>query len=464
MTSFTYNDAIDTLYDFINYELKRQDRYSPDVMTLDRPRELLAILSNPQAQYPTIHLTGTKGKGSIGAMCASILQASGYRVGLYSSPHLQDFRERFQINGKLISQDDLTQIVYDIKPSLEAVDGITWFEVVTALAFEYFARQKVDIAVIEVGLGGRLDATNVLTPLVSVITSLSFDHIHLLGNSLASIAAEKGGIIKSNVPVISAPQPPEAQAVLEQIAAERGAPFTLVGRDWQYSALPSSRNGQGIVTQSNSSENTSEITYTTALIGEHQAINTAVTIATIESVQSSGINIPETAIHTGLANVNWPGRLEVVQENPLLIFDAAHNRASARWLRESLSTLFNAQPLTLVFGAKGDKDIRGMMEELLPIVDQLVITQAVDSRAESPEEIVHIARDAGYQGDIQVIPVVSEAVAVAMTSVGVSGMVCVTGSLYVVGEARTAYGLPVGKTAQHTDESDIVSTSTVDLD
>jgi len=156
--------------------------------------------------------------------------------------------------------------------------------------------------------------------------------------------------------------------------------------------------------------------------------------------------------------------LEIVQESPLLILDAAHNRASARWLRESLSTLFNTQPLTLVFGAKGDKDIQGMMEELLPIVDQLVITQAVDSRAESPEEIVHIARDTGYQGDIQVIPVVSKAVETALMSAGTSGMVCVTGSLYVVGEARTAYGLPIGKIVQHTDESDVVSTSPIDLD
>lgn len=460
MPSFSYNDAIDTLYDFINYELKRQDRYSPDVMTLDRPRELLEKLGNPQERYPTIHLTGTKGKGSVGAMCASILQTSGYRVGLYSSPHLQDFRERFQVNGGMISQDDVAQIVYDIKPALAAVEGITWFEVVTALAFEYFARQKVDIAVIEVGLGGRLDATNVLKPLVSVITSLSFDHTHLLGNSLASIAAEKGGIIKSDIPVVSAPQQPEAQAVLEHIAAERGAPLTLVGKDWQYSTLPASRNGQSIVAQSNGSEST----YTTALLGEHQAINTAVTIATIEQVQSAGIEIPQTAIHAGLANVNWPGRLEIVQENPLLILDAAHNRASARWLRESLSTVFNARPLTLVFGAKGDKDIIGMMEELIPIVDQLIITQAVDSRAESPQEIVHITQDAGYQGDIQVIPVVSEAVEAAIASVGTDGLVCVTGSLYVVGEARTTYGLPVGKIVKQSDESDRVSTSTIDLD
>lgn len=460
MTSFSYNDAIDTLYDFINYELKRQDRYSPDVMTLDRPRELLEKLGNPQQRYPTIHLTGTKGKGSVGAMCASILQASGYRVGLYSSPHLQDFRERFQINQELISQDDLAQIVYDIKPALDAVEGITWFEVVTALAFEYFARQEVDIAVIEVGLGGRLDATNVLTPLVSIITSLSFDHIHLLGNSLASIAAEKGGIIKPGIPVISAPQQLEAQAVLKRIALERGAPLTLVGTDWEYRSLSATRNGQSIVA---TNKNGTETTYTTALTGEHQAINTAVTIAAIEQVVASGIEVSDSAIQEGLHTVNWPGRLEVVQENPLVVLDAAHNRASAKWLCESLSTLFDARPITLVFGAKGDKDIHGMMEELLPIVDQIIITQAVDSRAESPEEIVHIVQDIGYQGEIQVIPVVSSAIAAATTSVGDTGMVCLTGSLYVVGEARTAYELPAGKVVGLANKSGM-TTSTIDLE
>ncbi len=460
MTSFSYNDAIDTLYDFINYELKRQDRYSPDVMTLDRPRELLEKLGNPQQRYPTIHLTGTKGKGSVGAMSASILQAAGYRVGLYSSPHLQDFRERFQINQELISQDDLAQIVYDIKPALDAVEGITWFEVVTALAFEYFARQQVDIAVIEVGLGGRLDATNVLTPLVSIITSLSFDHIHLLGNSLASIAAEKGGIIKPGIPVISAPQQLEAQTVLKRIASEHNAPLTLVGTDWEYRSLSATRNGQSIVA---THKNGTETTYTTALTGEHQAINTAVTIAAIEQVVASGIEVSDTAIQEGLRTVNWPGRLEVVQENPLVVLDAAHNRASAKWLRESLSTLFNARPITLVFGAKGDKDIHGMMEELLPIVDQIIITQAVDSRAESPEEIVNIIQDIGYQGEIQVIPVVSNAIAAATTSVGDTGMVCLTGSLYVVGEARTAYGLPAGKVVSLANKSGM-TTSTIDLE
>jgi dihydrofolate synthase/folylpolyglutamate synthase len=192
----SYSDAIDYLYGFINWEVERHMRYSPEVMTLDRPRQVLAAFGNPQNAYPTIHITGTKGKGSVGAMCASALQAAGLNAGLYSSPHLQDFRERFRINNRLIDQDDFTALVNQMRPVIDEIPDITWFEVTTALAFLYFAQQPVDIAVIEVGLGGRLDATNVIKPVVSVITSLSYDHTHLLGDSLASIAREKGGIIK----------------------------------------------------------------------------------------------------------------------------------------------------------------------------------------------------------------------------------------------------------------------------
>lgn len=441
MTQFTYNDALDTLYGFINYEIQRQDRYSPEVMTLERPEKLLALMGNPQQRYPTVHLTGTKGKGSVGAMSASILQSAGYRVGLYSSPHLQDFRERFQINQELISHDALAQIVYDLKPYFDQVEGITWFEVITAVAFEYFAREKVDIAVIEVGLGGRLDATNVLHPVVSMITSLSFDHTHLLGNTLASIAAEKGGIIKPGIPVVTAPQAPEAQEVLERIAVERHAPLTLIGRDWQYQVHPESLNGQSVTISVGGEKRT----YRTALMGQHQAINMTVVLAAMQRVREAGFAISEEAIHTGLETVNWPGRLEVVRANPLVVLDSAHNRASAECLRHALRHLFGEKPLVLVFGAKGDKDITGMMEELLPITTSIIVAQAIDSRAESPDAIVNIIRETGYTGQITIVPVVGEAVQQGIEQAGTDGMVCVTGSLYVVGEARTWLGLPPGK-------------------
>lgn len=437
MVERSYNDALDILYSFINYELKRQDRYSPEVMTLDRPHELLALMGNPHRRYPSIHITGTKGKGSVGAMCKTVLQANGLKVGLYSSPHLQDFRERFQINNTMISREKLTEIVYDIKPHLDIVEGLTWFEVTTAVAFEYFAREQVDLAVIEVGLGGRLDATNVITPLVSVITSLSYDHMHLLGNTLAAIAGEKAGIIKPGVPVVSAPQEDEAQAVLARVAAERHAPLTVVGRDVEFHPHPMSLDEQRVTLR----ENEREFVYITNMIGEHQAINMAVAVTALRQLAAHGFSLSEDVIQLGLQQVKWPGRLEVLPEKPTIVLDVAHNRASAAWLRRALTALFSARPLALVFGAKGDKDIAGMMDELLPMTDHLILTQAVDSRAESLETLIQIAQVAGYKGEITAVPNVGEAVRVANRIAGVEGLVCVTGSLYVVGEARTELGL-----------------------
>ncbi|NDJ85450.1 MAG: bifunctional folylpolyglutamate synthase/dihydrofolate synthase [Chloroflexi bacterium] len=441
MPAFSYNDALDALYGFINYEVQRQDRYSPSVMTLDRPRALLDRLGNPQQRYPKIHLTGTKGKGSVGAMTAAMLQASGYRVGLYSSPHLQDFRERFQINGQMIPAQEVANLVEELLPHFHAIEGLTWFEITTALAFEYFAREQVDIAVIEVGLGGRLDATNVIIPHLTIITSLSFDHTHLLGNSLESIAREKGGIIKPGIPVISAPQPPEALAVLDEIAAAQGVTLTVIGRDRRFKAEPENLTGQQVTLYSDDQA----ITYASALLGQHQAINTAVAVTAIHQLQSSGIPVSEAAIHQGLESVKWPGRLEIAQLAPPVILDAAHNRASARCLSIALRNLFPQRSLILVFGAKGDKDIAGMMDELLPEVSHLVITQAIDSRAESPDEIVRLARETGYAGPISVQPIVDDAVDLARRLAEDHGLVCVSGSLYVVGEARSSLGLAPGQ-------------------
>lgn len=432
----TYNEAIDALYGFINYELKRQDRYSPEVMTLERPAKLMELLGNPEEHYTIIHVTGTKGKGSVGAMCASVLRAAGYKVGMYSSPHLQDFRERFQVNGNLMAKDQFVRLVEDLLPYFHSVEGITWFEVITALAFEHFAREKVDVAVIEVGLGGRLDATNVVTPLVSVITSLSFDHTYLLGDTLSQIAAEKGGIIKPGIPVVSAPQVDEARETLESIAEERHAPLTLVGRDWTFDPAPASISGQTVtVTHDHETH-----TYTTNLNGEHQAINMTVALAALEHVKPV-LPIPDAAIREGLRHVNWPGRFEVVGD---IVLDAAHNRASALWLRDTLMALYPKRELVMVFGAKADKDITGMLEELLPVTNALVITQAVDSRAESPHTIAELARQTGFAGTIDIIPPVGDALDHARRLVPDNGLIFVTGSLYVVGEARTVLQLPVG--------------------
>jgi dihydrofolate synthase/folylpolyglutamate synthase len=437
----TFDEAIDYLYSYVNWEVERHVRYSPEVMTLDRPRRVLAALGDPHREYPVIHITGTKGKGSVGAMCAAALQAAGLRIGLYSSPHLQDFRERFRINNRLIGEDDFVALVNDLRPAIETIPDITWFEVTTALAFLFFARQKVDAAVIEVGLGGRLDATNVVTPVVSVITSLSYDHTYLLGDSLASIAREKGGIIKPGVPVVSAPQPAEALDMLAEQAEEARAPLTLVGRDWLYAVGDSARDGQTFVAGPAGGP---QETYRTALTGEHQALNATVALAALEWVRRAGLNVPDDAIRDGFRRVDWPGRLEVVQRSPLLVLDAAHNGASARFLAASLTDLFPQRPIAFIFGASADKDVEGMFDALLPLADYLVAVQAVHPRALPVEEIAARARAKGYERPIVKAPAAEAALALASELVGPGGLICTTGSLFIVGEMRTVCGLPVG--------------------
>ncbi|NDJ77648.1 MAG: bifunctional folylpolyglutamate synthase/dihydrofolate synthase [Chloroflexi bacterium] len=441
----SFSEAVDYLYGFIDWEVARHVRNAPGVMTLDRPRAVLAGVGDPQARYPIIHIARTKGKGSVGAMCAAALQAAGLKTGLYSSPHLQDFRERFRVNNTLISHDDFTALVNELGPVLSTVPDVTWFEATTALAFLHFARQEVDIVVAEVGLGGRLDSTNVVDPLVTVITSLSYDHTQLLGSSLADIAREKGGIIKPGVPVVSAPQPLEALAVLQVICDERDAPLTLVGRDWQFTPGSGTWNGQSFTAGPAGQPATA---YCTNLPGEHQALNATVALATLAHVRQHGIPVDDAAMQTGLQRVDWPGRLEVVQRDPLLVLDAAHNAASARRLRAALEDLFPQRPLALIFGASAGKDVEGMFRVLLPLVDHLIVAQAVHPRALSADELMSVAQQVGYAGPVEGIPDMGTALARAAAVVGPQGMVCTTGSLFVIGEMRSVCALPVGHTSQ----------------
>ena len=445
----TYSDALDYLYSFVNWEVERHMRYAPEVMTLERPRAVLRALGDPHRAYPVIHITGTKGKGSVGAMCASALRASGLKAALYSSPHLQDYRERFRINDELISPQDFTALVNQLRPIVDTIPDITWFEVTTALAFLYFAQQQVDVAVVEVGLGGRLDATNVVTPVVSVITSLSYDHTHLLGDSLESIAREKAGIIKPGVPVVSAPQPSEALAVLERVAADNGSPLVLVGRDWTFTAERATLSGEWFQAGPAGGPPAS---YGTALAGEHQALNGTVALATLQCVAEAGIAVTPEGIRRGFERVDWPGRLEVVAREPLLVLDAAHNGESALRLRAALESLFNRRPLVLIFGASADKDVTGMFRALLPAVDVLIAAQAVHPRALEPAIIEEKARDVGFAGPVHQIPDVSKALWHAQGVAGQGGMILTTGSLFIVGEMRTVCGLPAGHVARATAE------------
>ncbi len=443
--AWTYQEAIDYLYSFINYEVKRQVRYAPSVISLDRPLALLEGLGSPHRAAPVIHVTGTKGKGSVGASCQAVLQAAGLRAGLYSSPHLQNFEERFRINDDMIGRDTLTRLLAEIKPVADGIPGLTWFELTTALAFLFFARQQVDIVVSEVGLGGRLDATNLVDPLVSVITSISYDHTHLLGNTLAEIAVEKAGIIKPGIPVVSAPQPDEAAAVLAEVSQERAAPLTVVGRDWLYEFGETTRRGQAFRAGRNAGPLRD---FWTPLLGRHQVVNATVALAALDQVRQAGIPLTDKAVTNGLAQVNWPGRFEIVAEQPWLILDAAHNRASARCLQETLAATFtDVSNRIMIFGASADKDVKGMFAELLPAIDHLILAQAVHPRALAPDVLVAQAVESGFGGTVEAVPVVADALQRARELSGEYGLVVVTGSLFIVGEARDVCGLQSGLAA-----------------
>ncbi|HZJ23102.1 MAG TPA: folylpolyglutamate synthase/dihydrofolate synthase family protein, partial [Anaerolineales bacterium] len=358
-TETAYNKALDYLYSFVDYSLRHSSELAKADFNLDRMFALMEELGNPQTKYPIIHVAGTKGKGSVCALTASALQAAGYKVGLYTSPHLLDFTERIQISGGPISHENLVELVEEIKPAVGKIPKLTTFEITTALALLAFAKQEVGAAVIEVGLGGRLDATNIVTPKVSVITSLSYDHTAVLGDTLAKIAGEKAGIIKEGVPVVSAPQKEEALEVLERVAREHNSNITLIGKDVKFERLSSSLDGQTLHISSLIFQPSSFEAHI-PLLGFNQIENAATSYA---ALKASGLEISDEAIQKGFAQVYWPARFEVVRRDPPVILDSAHNQDSFARLRETLEEHFPGKPVYLIFGASEDKNIPGMFAE-----------------------------------------------------------------------------------------------------
>jgi dihydrofolate synthase / folylpolyglutamate synthase len=438
----SYSGALQYVHNLLNYEAQQPPGYTPEVISLDRPRALLAALDNPQEKYPIVHVTGTKGKGSVSALCYSALNAAGYRVGFYLSPHLQEFRERFRVSDQLIPEETFTAIVNDMQPHIDAIPGITYWEVITAIAFEYFARAGVDIAVVEVGLGGRLDATNVIkAPLVSVITSLSFDHMHLLGNTLPEIAYEKAGIIKPGTPVVSAPQRADALETLARIAAERGSPLTVIGQGWQAASISTDLDGQHIrIMHGDNAQD-----YHIPLLGPHQAINLAVARAALEHVRAAGIAISDQAMRDGFASVNWPGRFEIVTREPYLILDSAHNAESAERLAQTIQSVFPDERLTLLFGAFNDKDVAGMYAALLPLTDDLIVVPARGARAFPVETLAEKASQSGYTGRLHSAGSIEAGL--DMARLLRKRVTLATGSLSIVGALRDALGLQIMRAA-----------------
>lgn len=445
-----YQEAVDYLYSFVNFEHRQIETYAPENISLDRPRKLLNYLGNPHLSFNSILIAGTKGKGSVAAMCAACLRDAGLTVALYTSPHLQDFRDRIRVlrpedgDGR-IHPERVADLVDELKPAIDRVPDLTWYELVTALAFLHFAYEKVDFAVVEVGLGGRLDATNLLQPLVSVITSLSFDHTYLLGNTLSEIAAEKGGIIKPGVPVITSPQEPEAMQQLIQIAESQGAPMTIIGRDWDWIPGPSVKLGQEhrkswdqeiVITKTPLKAFISPNTqFSLTLAGRHQQENALVAIAALNAIQSDYPAIDVDSVRSGMAKVNWPGRLQVLDHgnsHPIVLLDCAHNVDSAEKLALTLKKDCVYEELWLVLGVTVDKDVEGILNVLLPLTDKVFLTASSHPRACSPAELLHLATDLGYE--VWPSTNVTDAFKTAWREAGPDDLICITGSIFVVGD------------------------------
>lgn len=424
-----YNQALDYLYSFVDYSLKHSSELAKADFNLDRMFALMKSLGDPHTKYPIIHVAGTKGKGSTSALCAAGLMAAGYKTGLYTSPHLLDYVERIQINGEPITHEQLIELVEEIKPHVAKIEKLTTFEITTALAFMAFANYGATAAVFEVGLGGRLDATNVVTPKVSVITSLSYDHMAVLGNTLALIAGEKAGIIKPGVPVVSSPQKQEALEVLLRVASEKNSDITLVGRDVGFERVESSLQGQDLRITYYVMRN-EPITLHIPLLGAHQIENAATAYT---ALKTSGIPITDEQIKLGFSQVQWRARFEVARVEPPVIFDSAHNQDSFEKLRETLEEYFPDKKVYLIFGASEDKNIPGMFAEMKPKIKKIIITRADHPRALSVEQISGLADQAGAEWEA-LVPV-KDALRHALELSSKDGSIVLSaGSMFVTAE------------------------------
>ncbi|MDH4208651.1 MAG: bifunctional folylpolyglutamate synthase/dihydrofolate synthase [Anaerolineae bacterium] len=440
---FTYQQALDYIYSFVDQEKLQPDKYEPKRFDLANMQTLMAMLGDPHLRLRAVHVAGTKGKGSTCAMTASILQAAGYKTGLFTQPHLHTFRERIQINGRLITEEEMVTLLENLKPSINQLPEPSTFEIMTAMAFQYFAEHEVDFAVIETGLGGRLDTTNVIEPLVAVITSISYDHTYILGHTLEQIAGEKAGIIKEGHPVVCAPQQPAAERVIADACRQRHAPLTLLGKDWQWDRTQADIHGQHLVIECNLPAGGglmapgSRHEFLVPFLGRYQLVNATAAIATVDQLYRQGIELSLEDVRSGLAETQWPGRLEILSKNPLLVMDGAHNVDSIQRLTRALLDDLDFDQLIVIAGFSADKDIAGMMKELTCRADEVMLTKSIHPRSADPDQIAAQVGDA--KARVSVVHNVASALWEALEQAGPGDLVCVTGSLFVVAEARAAW-------------------------
>ncbi len=455
---FSYTEALDYINSLVNYEKVPMPPPTAGAFNLERIRRFLGRLNQPQSNYPAIVVAGTKGKGSTALLIASALQIAGYRVGLYSQPHLHTYRERIRVNGALIQREELAELVSEMRPIVQASleqdlaewGAITSYEVGTGLALLYFARQQVEMAVLEIGLGGRLDAVNVVEPIISVITSLSLDHMAVLGDTIEQIAAEKAGIIKPGIPVLTVPQWAEAMPVLEKISTAQNAsliivePARLVAKAEALS--PQNRRHPRQSVSLEYGPQTIELDL--PLLGAHQRLNAALAARAVweQQLRPGGLAVRADQLAAGFEQADWPARLEILQDiagQPLIVTDGAHNAESIARLRQALTENFYYQKLWLVVGIYSDKDLAGIFKELRadPVPAGLILTRSRNPRATDPLQLAEIAAHY-FDPDttrLETSQSVTEAIEKARQLAGPLDLIAITGSLSVAAESEELF-------------------------
>ncbi len=438
----TYRDAIKYLFAKTDYEKQKRLRYNVTTFNLGRMEKLLSLLGNPHKKIHTAHIAGTKGKGSTATMLAKMLEANDYAVGLYTSPHVVNLHERIVVNSKMISEREMLGLLNRIHAPVEKIskiDPLSFFEIMTALAFMHFADAKVDIAVIETGLGGRLDSTNVIQPKVVGITSLSIDHQHQLGDTIDSIAKEKAGIFKRGVPVVTVQQEPAAMRVLKSQATAVKAPLSVTGSDIDFSHRFETSREHGPHTRICLTTPTSEFEHLRVpLHGNHQAINCGLALAMLDKLKSSGYKIDNEKATEGLEKVSLTGRMEMICDDPRIMIDAAHNAASIQALIHAIGQNIPYDSMVVIFGCNSDKDVEGMLQRLRYGADTAIFTRSNSPKAMSPEDLADMYNEICgkmYQTAMSL----GEALQLAKNAVDKEDLICITGSFYLIGQAKACF-------------------------
>ncbi len=438
----TFRSALNFLRKVTDYEQLKPVRYDRHNFSLARMNRLLTALGNPHKHLRTVHIAGTKGKGSTAAMLSNMLQACGYTVGLYSSPHVLDIRERLTVNDLWITEPEFVRLVNLLVPVVNHTKGPqpTFFDVMTAMAFLFFVEKQVDVAVIEAGMGGRLDSTNVIKPEVCGITSISLDHVQQLGNTLDAIAQEKGGILKSGIPAISAPQAPDAKNTLKQLATNLGVPLRFTGDDIEFSYRFESSRMVGPHTRVCLTTPSSRFEHLhVPLLGEHQAINCGVALGLLDALKTRGFDIDDQQATKGLGKVSLPGRMEILKQQPCVLLDGAHNAASVEALMRTIGQSISYDSMIVIFGCQDGKDIDGMIRHIQLGADKVIFTRSGSPRAADPKDLA--AAYVEQSGNMaQTASTLEQALQIANSAVTPEDLICITGSFYLVGDAKKHFG------------------------